>query len=151
MPFPDKIEIVAWKNMFCDRATYTLLMIFIFVNYRENPLKSFYHTAACLQLCPHLGNSRKGFFPNGKHFRCCAIGRHIHFSWFLYLSITGNTPWEVFTIGRRVNNSVPIWETVEKFFSLMGNILDVQVFHLANRNLTRKCVTSQIGNKRFPK
>ena len=40
----------------------------------------------------------------------------------------------------------------------MGNILDVQVCHLENRNLTRKCVTgfpngkqevSQIGNTRL--
>ena len=28
------------------------------------------------------------------------------------------------------------------FVSLMGNISDVQIFHLANRNLARKCITS---------
>ena len=60
---------VAQKNMFCDRATYTLLMIFIFVNYWKYPLKSFYHRTACLSLCPHLRNSRMGFIPYGKHFK----------------------------------------------------------------------------------
>ena len=99
------------------------------------------------------------FFLNGEHFRCCVIGRHIHFLWFLYLSITGNTPWKVFITGRRVYYSVPIWKTVERVdFSLMGNILDVHLFHLADRNLTKKCVTgfpngkqevSQIGNTRL--
>ena len=37
-----------------------------------------------------------------------------------------------------------IWETVERVFSLLGNILDVQVFYLVN-------LVSQMGNKRFPK
>ena len=54
--------------MFCDRATYTLLTIFIFVNYWEHPLKIFYHRIACLSLCPYLRNSRKGINPYGKHF-----------------------------------------------------------------------------------
>ena len=60
-PRSEKTEMVARKNMFSDRATYTLLTIFIFVNYWEYPLKSFYYTAACLQLHPHLGNRKKGF------------------------------------------------------------------------------------------
>ena len=48
MPFSEKNEMIAQKNMFCNRATYTLLMIFIFVNCWKYPLKSFYHRAACI-------------------------------------------------------------------------------------------------------
>ena len=56
--------------MFCNRATYTLLMIFISVNCWKYPLKSYYYRVACLCLSSHLGNSWTTFFPNGKHFRC---------------------------------------------------------------------------------
>ena len=59
---------------------------------------------------------------------CSAIGRHIHFLWFSYLSITGNTPWKVFTIGLRVYRCVPIWEILERVLSLMENLLNLQVF-----------------------
>ena len=73
--------------MFCDRATYTLLMNFKFLNNWKHPLKRFYQRTAFLWLYSHLRNSRMVLL-------------------------------------------------------LMENILNLQVFHLANRNLTNKCVTS---------
>ena len=82
------------KKHVLRQGKYALLMFFIFVNYWKYPLKSFYHRAACLLLCPHLKNSKKGwFFPNGKHFRCAPFlfGRQ--------------------ELDQKVRNWFPKWET----------------------------------------